>query len=354
MNHQMCPKTPDYLNELGTQDIFYEYFSFVSDKGQVPLRVDKFLMDFMENSTRNKIQNAAKAGNVWVNGRTVKSNYRVKALDTIQVLMAHPPCLHGLIAENIPLDILYEDQDLIVVNKPAGMVVHPGHGNYSSTLANALKYHFEDLPASNNNLDRPGLVQRIDKDTSGLLVVAKNEYTLQDLTRQFYSRNTQRKYLALVWGDLPEEKGTIIGNIGRSLRDRKQMQVFPKGDYGKHAVTHYEVLERFRYVTLAACLLETGRTHQIRAHFKYLGHPLFNDIRYGGDKVLKGVIFSKYRQFVENCFERLPRQALHAASLGFVHPMSKKPLLFECPIPEDMLSVLEKWRTYTGKGSNNR
>ncbi|XOD67275.1 MAG: RluA family pseudouridine synthase [Flavobacteriales bacterium Tduv] len=350
----MDPTRPDDLNKLEEQDALYENFLFISDKGQVPLRVDKFLINFIENSTRNKIQNAIKLGNVRVNGKVVKSNYRVKALDTVQVLIVHPPRLTELIAEDIPLDIVHADQDLIVVNKPAGMVVHPGHGNYSGTLVNALKYHFEGLPISNNDLDRPGLVHRIDKDTSGLLVVAKNEYSLQDLARQFFFRTTQRKYLALVWGDFSEEKGTIIGHIGRSLRDRKQMDVFPEGDHGKHAVTHYEVLERFRYVTLAACRLETGRTHQIRAHFKYLGHPLFNDALYGGDKVLKEVIFSKYKQFVENCFAGLPRQALHAASLGFVHPVSKKRLLFECPLPEDMRSTLEKWRTYTGNGANNQ
>ncbi|XOD68398.1 MAG: RluA family pseudouridine synthase [Flavobacteriales bacterium AspAUS03] len=352
MNDEIDLKSLESLSEPEIQDPLYEYFRFVADKNQTPLRVDRFLMNFIENTTRNKIQNAAKAGNIRVNSEVVKSNHRVKALDTVQVLMTHPPRLHELVAEDIPLDIVYEDEDLIVVNKPARMVVHPGHGNYTNTLVNALKYHFEHLPSLNNDLDRPGLMHRIDKDTSGLLVVAKNEYSLKDLARQFFSRSTQRRYIALVWGDLPQEQGTIIGYIGRSLRDRKQMDVFPDGEYGKYAVTHYEVLERFRYVSLVACRLETGRTHQIRAHFKYLGHPLFNDARYGGDKILRGVVFSKYRQFIENCFEQLPRQALHAQSLSFIHPVSKKTLYFESPIPEDMHRVFEKWRTYVYGGTS--
>ncbi|XCI75021.1 MAG: RluA family pseudouridine synthase [Flavobacteriales bacterium] len=352
MNDEINLKSLENLNKPEVQDSLYKHFSFVADKDQTPLRVDKFLINFIENTTRNKIQNAAKAGNIRVNREVVKSNHRVKALDTVQVVITHPPHPHEPFAEDIPLDVVYEDEDLVVVNKPARMVVHSGHDNYSGTLVNALKHHFEHLPSSNNDLDRPGLMHRIDKDTSGLLVVAKNEYSLQDLARQFFSRATQRRYIALVWGDLLQEQGTIVGYIGRSLRDRKRMDVFPDGKHGKYAVTHYEVLERFRYVSLVACRLETGRTHQIRAHFKYLGHPLFNDARYGGNKILRGVIFSKYRQFIENCFEQLPRQALHAQSLGFIHPVSKKILYFESPLPEDMHHVLEKWRTYVYGGTS--
>jgi 23S rRNA pseudouridine1911/1915/1917 synthase len=250
-----------------------------------------------------------------------------------------------LVAENIPLDIIYEDEEVIVVNKPAGMVVHPGHGNYSGTLVNGLIYHFQGLPKNSN--ERPGLVHRIDKDTSGLLVVAKTEYAMANLASQFFNRTTERLYLALVWGSVTEDQGTITGNIGRSLKNRLQMDVFPEGDFGKHAVTHYKVLERFSYVTLVECKLETGRTHQIRAHFKYLGHPLFNDERYGGDRILKGTTFTKYKQFVDNCFKILPRQALHAKTLGFEHPISKEKLFFNSEMPEDMKQCLDKWRKYT-------
>ncbi|RLD81413.1 MAG: RNA pseudouridine synthase [Bacteroidetes bacterium] len=328
-----------------TNDELYEHFKFVASEGQEPLRVDKYLMNFIENATRNKIQQAIKAGNVLVNENIVKANNKVKANDVVRVVLAHPPHENLLVAEDIPIDILFEDGEVIVVNKPAGMVVHPGHGNYSGTLVNALIYHIENLPKNSN--ERPGLVHRIDKDTSGLLVVAKTEFAMANLASQFFNRTTERLYLALVWGNMEEEEGTIEGNIGRSLKNRLQMDVFPDGDFGKHAVTHYKVIERFSYVTLVECKLETGRTHQIRAHFKHIGHTLFNDERYGGDRILKGTTFTKYKQFVDNCFKILPRQALHARTLGFEHPTTKKFLRFNSELPEDMELVLEKWRNYT-------
>lgn len=331
--------------EQETSDDLYEHFRFEAGDGQEPLRVDKFLMNFIENATRNKIQLAIKAGNVLVNEVVVKANYKVKAKDVVRVVLAHPPHENLLVPEDIPLNIVYEDEELIVLNKPAGLVVHPGHGNYSGTLVNGLIYHFQNLP--NNSSDRPGLIHRIDKDTSGLLVVAKTEYSMANLAKQFFNRTTQRRYLALVWGSLEEEEGIIEGNIGRSLKNRLQMDVFPDGEQGKPAITHFKVLERFSYVTLVECRLETGRTHQIRAHFKYLGHPLFNDERYGGDKILKGTTFTKYKQFVDNCFKVLPRQALHARTLGFEHPITKEQMHFEAEIPEDMKRCIEKWRGYT-------
>ena len=274
------------------QDDLYEHFKFIASEGQEPLRVDKYLMNFIENATRNKIQLAIKAGNVLVNDTTVKSNRKVKPNDIVRVVLAHPPHENLLVAENIPIDIVYEDDTVIVVNKPAGMVVHPGHGNYSGTLVNGLIYHFENL--SKNSNERPGLIHRIDKDTSGLLVIAKTEFAMANLAKQFFDRTTDRVYHALVWGNIDEEEGTITGNVGRSLKNRLQMNVFPDGEHGKHAVTHYKVIERFSYVTLVECKLETGRTHQIRAHFKYIGHPLFNDERYGGNQILKGTTFTKY------------------------------------------------------------
>ena len=332
------------IEEINNDEL-YEHYKFTAAEGQEPLRVDKFLMNFIENATRNKIQQAIKAGNVLVNDHVVKANYKVKPHDIVRVVLAHPPHENLLIAEDIPIDIIYEDDDLIVLNKSAGIVVHPGHGNYSGTLVNALIFHFENLPKNSN--ERPGLVHRIDKDTSGLLVVAKTEFAMANLANQFFERTTERLYYALVWGNLENEEGTIEGNIGRSLKNRLQMDVFPEGDFGKHAVTHYRVIERFNYVTLVECKLETGRTHQIRAHFKYIGHPLFNDERYGGNKILKGTTFTKYKQFVENCFKVLPRQALHAKTLGFVQPVSEEYLSFNSEIPEDMRLCLEKWRNYT-------
>jgi len=288
----------------------YEHYRFEAGKGQSPLRVDKFLMNLVENATRNKIQKAAESGNIYVNDVAVKSNHKVKANDIVRVLLEHPPYEYLLEAENIPLNIVYEDDQLLIVNKEPGMVVHPGHGNYSGTLVNALAYHFENLPM--NSSERPGLVHRIDKDTSGLLVIAKTEQAMTHLTKQFADKTSEREYVAIVWGNIDEEEGTIEGNIDRHVKDRMQMAVFPDGDQGKHAVTHYKVLERLGYVTLVSCKLETGRTHQIRVHMKHIGHTLFNDARYGGDAILKGTTFTKYKQFIDNCFKILPRQALHA------------------------------------------
>ena len=332
---------------METQDIdesLYEHYSFTADSGQQALRVDKFLMNRIENATRNKIQQAAKAGSVRVNDVVVKSNYKVKGGDQVKVLFTHPPYENLLVGEDIPLDIVYEDDALVVVNKAAGMVVHPGHGNYNGTLLNALLYHFESLPLNAN--DRPGLVHRINKDTSGLLVVAKTEKAMTHLAKQFFDKTSQRSYYALVWGDVKDDTGTIEGHIGRDLKNRLLMTVFPDGDQGKEAITHYEVVERFGYTTLVRCRLETGRTHQIRAHMKHIGHTLFGDARYGGDNILKGTTFTKYKQFVDNCFKLLPRQALHAQTLGFVHPISGKSMSFEAPLPNDMLTALDKWRHY--------
>ncbi|MBE7660275.1 RluA family pseudouridine synthase [Tenacibaculum finnmarkense] len=323
----------------------HEHHRFVATEGQEPLRVDRFLMNFIENSTRSKIQQAAKAGNVLVNEVAVKPNHKVKPKDVVRVVLAYPPAENLLVAEDLPLDIVYEDDDVIVVNKAPGMVVHPGHGNYSGTLVNGLIHHVENLPTNSN--ERPGLVHRIDKDTSGLLVVAKNEFAMTHLSKQFFDRTTERLYYAIVWGDVKEDTGTIEGNIGRSFKNRLQMDVFPEGDQGKHAVTHYKVLERLTYVTLVQCKLETGRTHQIRAHFKHIGHTLFNDERYGGDDILKGTTFTKYKQFVKNCFKTLPRQALHAKTLGFTHPVSGEFMQFNTEIPADIEACLVKWRTYS-------
>lgn len=327
--------------DLNEEELF-EHFSFSASKGQDPLRVDKFLMNFIENATRNKIQQAAKDGNIWVNGLTVKQNYKVKAGDNVRVMFAHPPHEMLLVPEDIPIDIVYEDDALMVVNKPAGMVVHPGHGNYSGTLINALLFHSANLPK--NSDERPGLVHRIDKDTSGLLVVAKTEMAMTHLAKQFFDKSSEREYIALVWGNVEEDEGTIEGHIGRNPKNRLQMQVFLEGEQGKEAVTHYKVVERLGYVTLISCRLETGRTHQIRVHLKHIGHTLFNDERYGGDKILKGTTFTKYKQFVDNAFKILPRQALHAKTLGFVHPVSGEYMRFDSEIPEDMVSCIEKWR----------
>ncbi|WP_222983580.1 RluA family pseudouridine synthase [Flagellimonas meishanensis] len=326
------------------QDELFEHHRFVAAKGQEPLRVDKFLMNFIENATRNKIQQAAKQGHIWVNGTIVKQNYRVKAGDEVKVLFEHPPYEFLLTPEDIPLDIVFEDEILLVVNKPPGMVVHPGHGNYSGTLINALVYHFENLPK--NSSERPGLVHRIDKDTSGLLVIAKTEAAMSHLAQQFFEKSSEREYIALVWGNVEEEQGTVEGHIGRNPKNRLQMMVFPEGNEGKEAVTHYRVLERFGYVTLVSCKLETGRTHQIRVHMKHIGHTLFNDERYGGDRILKGTTFTKYKQFVQNAFKILPRQALHAKTLGFEHPLTGKFMRFDSELPEDMVNCIQKWREY--------
>jgi 23S rRNA pseudouridine1911/1915/1917 synthase len=336
----MAPVTTSPPNE----DDLFEHHRFVASKGQEPLRVDKFLMNFIENATRNKIQQAAKGGNIWVNDSIVKQNYKVKAGDEVKVLFEHPPYEFLLKPEDIPLDIVFEDDALMVINKPPGMVVHPGHGNYSGTLLNALAHHIKDLPE--NSTGRPGLVHRIDKDTSGLLVVAKTATAMTHLAKQFFDKTSEREYIALVWGNVEEEEGIIEGHIARNPKNRLQMQVFPDGDQGKEAVTRYKVIERLGYVTLVSCQLETGRTHQIRVHMKFIGHPLFNDERYGGDKILKGTTFTKYKQFVDNAFKVLPRQALHAKTLGFVHPVTGKKMRFDSDIPEDMTLCIEKWRHY--------
>ena len=326
------------------EEELYEHFRFEAGKGQTPLRVDKFLMNLVENATRNKIQQAASNGNIFVNDIPVKSNHKVKALDVVRVLMKQPPFENIIIPEDIPLNIVYEDDALLVVNKEPGLVVHPGHGNYTGTLVNALAYHFDNLPL--NSSERPGLVHRIDKDTSGLLVVAKTEWAMTELQRQFAEKTTEREYVALVWGNVVEEEGTIESYIGRHVKDRMQMAAFDDEEKGKWAVTHYKVLERLGYVTLVSCRLETGRTHQIRVHMKHIGHTLFNDERYGGNLILKGTTFTKYKQFVENCFQLLPRQALHAKTLGFEHPITKEYVRFDSEVPQDMVTCIEKWRNY--------
>jgi len=339
----------NYTPELPKEDdnTLYEHHSFVADKGQKPLRIDKWLMNKIENATRNKIQDAAKNGSIFVNEIPVKSNYKVKPEDVIAVRLSHPPHENLLIGEDLPLDVVYEDDQLLVVNKPAGMVVHPGHGNYSGTLINALIFHFDNLP--NNSSDRPGLVHRIDKDTSGLLVVAKTEKAMAHLSAQFKAKTSEREYIAIVWGNLDEDKGTIEGNIGRHPKNRLQNPVYLDDDAekGKPAITHYSVLERLGYVTLVTCKLETGRTHQIRVHMKHIGHTLFNDERYGGNLILKGTTFTKYKQFVDNCFKVLPRQALHAKTLGFMHPTKQEFMRFESPIPDDMQACIDKWKGYS-------
>ena len=324
----------------------FEHFRVIADKGQEPLRVDKFLLNRLEGTSRNKIQQASNDGYIRVNNKIVKSNYRVKPHDVVSVMFSKPPRELELIAQDIPLDIVYEDDDVVIVNKKAGMVVHPGYGNYKYTLVNALSFHFKNLPDASGDNTRPGLVHRIDKNTTGLMIIAKNEQSMQSLSAQFFERTIERKYNALVWGNFDSDQGTIEGHIGRSLKNRKVMTVFPDGEFGKHATTHYKVVERFGYVSLVECKLETGRTHQIRVHFKHIKHPLFNDFEYGGDKILKGTTFSKYKQFVENCFKLIPRQSLHAKSLGFTHPRTNERLFFESSLPDDMSRVIEKWRHY--------
>ena len=325
----------------------HEHYSFSVQAGQEPLRIDKYLMNFVENATRTKIQAAAKDGSIRVNGQVVKSNYKVRPHDEIKVLFEYPPTENLLLPENIDLNIVFEDDDIVVVNKPAGMVVHPGHGNQTGTLINGLIYHFDNLP--NNSSNRPGLVHRIDKDTSGLLVVAKNDNAMTKLSKQFANKTSKREYVALVWGNLKEDEGTINQIIGRNPKNRLQNIVFSDEDshLGKPAITHYKVLQRFGYVSLISCRLETGRTHQIRVHLKFIGHTLFNDERYGGNLILKGTTFTKYKQFVENCFKVLPRQALHAKSLGFIHPTSNKFMEFDSEMPEDIKLCIDKWSNYS-------
>ena len=333
-----------YTTEDGRE--MYEHFRFLADKGQALLRVDKFLVARMEKTSRNRIQQAADAGCIIVNGVAVKSSYKVKPGDVISIVMDRPRYELEIIPEDIPLDIVYEDNEVLVVNKPAGLVVHPGHGNYHGTLVNALAFHFRDNPDYDVNDPRLGLVHRIDKDTSGLLVVAKTPEAKTHLGLQFFNKTTKRQYVAVVWGDFESDKGTIVGNIARNPKNKLQMAVFDDPTIGKHAVTHYEVIESFGYVSVVKCVLETGRTHQIRVHMRHKGHPLFNDARYGGDQILKGTTFAKYRQFIDNCFATCPRQALHAKTLGFVHPKTGQQLDFDTPIPEDMLNLISKWREY--------
>lgn len=338
------PDEPTFVTDDGRE--LYEHFRFEADKGQQLLRVDKFLVARMEKTSRNRIQQAADAGCIIVNGKPVKSSYKVKPNDIVQIVMDRPRYELEIIPEEIHLDIVYEDDHLLVVNKPAGLVVHPGHGNYSGTLVNALAWHFRNNPDYDVSDPRLGLVHRIDKDTSGLLVIAKTPEAKTDLGQQFFNKTTRREYQALVWGDFNADNGTIQGNIARNHRNKLQMAVFKDPEIGKHAVTHYEVLERFGYVTLVKCILETGRTHQIRVHMLNEGHPLFNDARYGGDKILKGTTFSKYKKFIENCFSICPRQALHARTLGFRHPHTKEEMDFEAPLPKDFSDLLAKWRDY--------
>lgn len=335
----------DEPNEIDGDDL-YEHHHIVVDAGQDLLRIDKFLMDRLPNVTRNKVQAGIKEGFVKVNGIEVKPNYKVHPSDEISVMLPEPPRDEELVPEDIPLDIAMEDDHLLIVNKPAGMVVHPAYQNWSGTLVNALAFHFRNLPEMKGNDGRPGLVHRIDKDTSGLLVIAKTEQAMNGLAKQFFDHSIERTYYALVWGVPEESKGTINVNVGRSLKDRRITTAFPEGDFGKNAVTHYELLEDLRYVSLLKCNLETGRTHQIRAHMRWIGHPLFNDATYGGNEIVKGTVFTKYKQFVQNCFKIIPRQALHAKTLGFIHPITKEKVFIDSELPEDFSSVLEKWKHY--------
>lgn len=335
----------DEKGEEESDDEIYEHFRIVADKGQTLLRVDKFLVDRIPGVSRNRIQQAAEAECILVNDKVVKSNYRVKPFDVVRIVMDRPKYDHEIVAEDIPLDVVYEDDDLMIVNKPAGLVVHPGHGNYSGTLVNALAWYFRNNPDYDVNDPRLGLVHRIDKDTSGLLVIAKTPHAKTHLGKQFFDKTTRREYVALTWGVPKVTEGTVIGNIGRDIRDRLKMAVYdPESGIGKHAVTHYKILEDLGYVSVIECKLETGRTHQIRAHMSNMGHPLFNDARYGGDKIMRGIDTSKYRQFVANCFKECQRQALHAKTIGFTHPTTGKAMYFSSPLPTDLTSVIEKWR----------
>lgn len=346
-NHLSIETDYDNNGILDEEQELYEHYRFVVDKGQSLLRIDKFLMLRIENVSRNKIQTAANAGNILVNDKPVKPNYRVKPNDVISIVMAQPPREIEIIPEDIPINLIYEDNDLLIVNKNPEMVVHPGYGNYTGTLLNAITFHLSKNGRQISEDNRPYLVHRIDKNTSGTLLVAKNEFSQTHLARQFFEHSIDRKYQALVWGDFKEANGTISGNIGRHPKDRKIMTVFPDGSSGKEAITHFKVIEKFGYVTLIECELETGRTHQIRTHLKYIGHPIFNDETYGGNQILKGTTFSKYKQFVNNCFKIIPRQALHAKSLGFIHPRSGERLFFDSELPVDFSKALEKWRKYT-------
>lgn len=338
----------DELSEVGEEQELFEHFRFMVDKGQAMVRIDKHLVNCMSNTSRNRIQEAAEAGNILVNGKPVKSNYRIKPFDIISIVLAYPPSQFEIIPQDIPINIVFEDDDIMLVNKQPNLVVHPGFGNFDGTLLNAVAWHMKDHPDFDPNDSRIGLVHRIDKDTSGLILIAKTEDAKSNLGKQFFDKTTQRRYQALVWGNVKEDEGTIIGALARDPRDRMLFTVFPEGENpaAKHAVTHYKVLERLAYVTLVECRLETGRTHQIRVHMKHIGHTLFNDERYGGHDVLKGTTAAKYKQFVKNCFEICPRQALHAKTLGFVHPRSGEFMNFESELPNDMQQLIDKWRGY--------
>ena len=347
MQDELQKDNPDLQDN---NDELYERFNLTIDKGQEPLRIDKFLMNRIEGATRNKLQQAINAGMVLVNGKEIRPNYKVKALDEIIVYSDMSPDETDVVPEKMDLNIVYEDADLMMINKPAGMVVHPGSGNYTGTLLNGVAFYLQQQnpTISEELLPRFGLVHRIDKNTSGLLVLAKTDKAMRQLAKQFFDHTVKRQYVALVWGDMEKDTGTIVAHVGRNLRFRKLFEAYPEGDHGKEAITHYKVLERFGYVTLVECVLETGRTHQIRVHMKYIGHPLFNDDFYGGDKIVKGTVFTKYKQFVDNCFAYCPRQALHAKTLGFIHPATNKEMFFDTALPEDMEQVIEKWRKYCG------
>jgi 23S rRNA pseudouridine1911/1915/1917 synthase len=354
MSQQLPKEQPDEQEINEGSDELYERFSFRTDKGQEPLRIDKYLMNRIEGATRNKLQQAMNAGMVLVNGKPVRPNYKIKALDEVIVYSDLNPEDTDVVPEELPLNIIYEDTDLMLINKPPGMVVHPGSGNYTGTLLNGVAWYLrkQNPSLTEETLPRFGLVHRIDKNTSGLLVLAKTDIAMRNLAKQFFDHTIKRKYRALVWGDLQKEEGTIIAHVGRHQRFRKLFEAYPEGDHGKEAITHYKVIERFGYVTLVECVLETGRTHQIRVHMKYIGHPLFNDDFYGGDKIVKGTVYAKYKQFVENCFTICPRQALHAKTLGFVHPTTGKDMYFDTPLPEDIEQVIEKWRKYVATVGN--
>ena len=349
MSEEENPEEIDLSAEADSQEEeLFEHHHIIADVGQELLRIDKFLMDRIPNVSRSRLQAIAKAGNMIVNGKPVKANYKVHPNDDISIVLPYPVRDTTLVQEDIPIDIVYEDNDLVIVNKPPNMVVHPGYGNYSGTLMNALVYHFDNLPQRDDYFGRPGLVHRLDKHTTGLLVIAKTEHAMTHLSKQFFDRTSERRYHALVWGDVEEDEGTITGNIGRSQKNRKVFQVYEEDDgYGKHAVTHYKVVERFRYVTLVECKLETGRTHQIRVHMKHIGHPLFHDLEYGGDKIIKGTTFTKYKQFIDNCFKLIPGQALHAKTLGIKHPETGEWMHFNSDLPEGFETLLEKWRIYS-------
>lgn len=345
MSEELLELEDELENGEGSEEL-YERVNLVVDKGQEPLRVDKFLMNRIEGATRNKVQQAIDAEMVLINEKPVKSNYKVRPGDRIVVYSNKSPESTEVVPEEMDLPIVYEDDDLLIIDKPAGMVVHPGCGNYTGTLVNGLAWYLGDKNLAEPAMPRFGLVHRIDKNTSGLLVVAKSEKAMTDLAKQFFDHTVQRRYIALAWGDFEEEEGTVVAHVGRHQRFRKIMDAYPDGEYGKEAITHYKVLERFNYVTMIECRLETGRTHQIRVHMQHIGHSLFNDDTYGGNRIVKGTVFAKYKQFVENCFEIMPRHALHARTLGFIHPRTRQPIHFESPLPQDFVTVLEKWKRY--------